>query len=210
MSEVQPHTDRVTKVDLKKTLPRFAARRGRIDVIEVPAVRYLAADATGAPGEDSFASAIEALYPLAYAIKFVSKAHGRDYVVPPLEALWWADDMAVFTSERDPSQWKSTVLLMLPDWIGSETVEEGRAKAARKLAPPQLERVRVEVLQEGTAAQTLHIGPFSDEGPVIEALHARIADDGLTLSGKHHEIYLSDFRKTAPERLRTILRQPAR
>jgi len=199
-----------SKVDLKKTLPSYAARRGRIDLIDVPPLRYLAADAVGAPDDDSFMSAVEALYPFAYALKFASKIdRGRDYVVPPLEALWWADDMAAFTSERDPSQWLSTAMILVPEWIDDELLEAARAKAGTKVAADQLARVRVETLEEGRCAQTLHVGPFSEEGPVIEAMHRAIADAGLQLAGKHHEIYLGDPRRTAPERLRTILRQPA-
>ncbi|WP_084106515.1 GyrI-like domain-containing protein [Demequina sp. NBRC 110056] len=198
------------KVDLKKDLPSYAARAGRIDLVDVPALRYLMVDAEGAPEGASFISAVETLYPVAYATKFASKVTaGRDYVVPPLEALWWADDMDAFTVRRDRSQWRSTVMIVVPEWVDDTLIEAGMDKAARKVDAPSLGRVRVETLVEGRCAQTLHLGPFADEGPVIEAMHAAIADAGLSLGGRHHEIYLSDPRRSAPERLRTILRQPA-
>jgi len=204
------------KTDLKKALPSYAARRGRFDIVDVPPMRYLAADAEGSPDGASFAGALGALFPLAYALKFASKRNkDRDYVVPPLEALWWADDPAAFSTSYDKSAWHSTALMLLPEWITDEEVEAAReavaAKvAAGKLSAADLARVRVQVIEEGRCAQTLHVGPFSEEGPVIEELHATLEGAGLALAGKHHEIYLSDFRRTAPEKLRTILRQPGR
>ena len=198
------------KIDLKKTVLSYAARRGSFDIIDVPPMRYLAADAEGAPEGESFAGALGALFPLAYALKFASKKEqDRDYVVPPLEALWWADDPAAFTTQYDKSAWHSTALMLLPEWITDEDVEVARAAAA-KVPAKDLARVRVEVLEEGRCAQTLHVGPFNEEGPVIEELHATLEGAGLALAGKHHEIYLSDVRRTAPEKLRTILRQPGR
>ncbi|WP_291378452.1 GyrI-like domain-containing protein [Demequina sp.] len=198
----------VERIDLRKIVPSYAARRGRFDIIDVPPTRYVAADAEGTPEGESFAGALGALFPLAYGLKFASKKEqGRDYVVPPLEALWWADDPAAFTS-GDKSAWRSTALMLLPEWITDVDVEAAREAVVAKVPAEDLARVRVEVLEEGRCAQTLHVGPFSEEGPVIEELHAVLEGAGLALAGKHHEIYLSDFRRTAPEKLRTILRQP--
>lgn len=197
------------KTDFKTTLPSYAARHGSFDIVEIPPMRYLAADAEGSPDAASFAGALAALFPLAYALKFASKREkDRDYVVPPLEALWWADDPAAFTTAYDKSAWHSTALILLPEWITDEDVEAAREAVAGKMA--DLSRVRVRVLEEGRCAQTLHVGPFSTEGPVIQELHNMLETAGLALAGKHHEIYLSDFRRTAPEKLRTIVRQPGR
>ncbi|MDN4480662.1 GyrI-like domain-containing protein [Demequina muriae] len=197
------------KVDLKKELAGYRATRGRIDLIDVPPARYLAMDADGGPEAEAFGAAIASLYPFAYALKFASKRDlGRDYVVPPLEAWWWADDMASFTTARDASQWRSTVLLMIPEWVPNELVDAARESVSAKVPPAHLAQVRVELIDEGRCAQTLHVGPFADEGPVIETLHEAIAAAGLVLAGRHHEIYLSDLRRTPAERLRTILRQP--
>jgi len=200
----------VIKTDFVKTLPSYSAKNGRFDIVQIPPMRYLAADAEGAPEDASFGEAVAALFPLAYALKFASKRElDRDYVVPPLEALWWSDDLAVFTTSYDRSKWRSTALIMLPAWITEPMLDAAREACAKKVPADALARVRVAELNEGTCGQTLHLGPFADEGPTIEALHRAIADAGMALVGKHHEIYLSDFRRTAPEKLKTIIRQPA-
>ncbi|WP_307844681.1 GyrI-like domain-containing protein [Actinotalea solisilvae] len=199
--------------DLKRTLDSYAARRGEIRLVEVPSMRYLAADGQGDPNTSpDYTAALEALYPLAYTLKFASKRElGRDYVVPPLEGLWWADDPAAFTTRRDTNAWSWTLLLLVPDWLGTEHVDAARADVARKKPEVAVDRVRLEELDEGLCAQTLHVGSFDDEGPVLADLHDRfVPEHGLVMTGRHHEIYLSDPRRTAPEKLRTILRQPVR
>lgn len=169
-------------------------------------------DGHGDPNSDpSFERAIESLYRIAYRLKFFSKRTlERDYVVPPLEGLWWAEDPAAFTSRRDPSRWHWTLMLMVPDWITDEVYAEVLADA-RAGSSAAAEPVRFALFEEGLCAQTLHTGPFSDEGGVLEKMHqVFIPGNGLSMHGKHHEIYLSDFRRTAPEKRRTILRQPVR
>ncbi len=198
--------------DFRTSLDAYRARRGDVRIVEVPPMRYLMVDGHGDPdGSPEYTGALGVLYPLAYALKFASKARGRDYVVPPLEALWWAQDMAAFTSARDKTAWDWTLLLMTPDWITDQDVAAARdAVTARTPALP-VDRVRVEALHEGLCVQTLHVGPYDEEGPVLADLHGRfIPEHGLEMTGRHHEIYLSDPRRTAPERLRTILRQPVR
>lgn len=162
-----------------------------------------------------YAAALAALYPVAYTLKFASKAAGRDYVVPPLEGLWWAEDMDAFTVARDKSAWNWTMMILVPDWLGTEDVRRAvdavAANGAKRPegAPGQLRDVRYAVLDEGRCVQTLHVGPFDEEAAVLQEMHHRfIPDHALALTGTHHEVYLSDPRRTAPERLRTILRQP--
>ncbi|WP_420096537.1 GyrI-like domain-containing protein, partial [Brevibacterium sediminis] len=134
---------------------------------------------------------------------------GRDYVVPPLEGLWWADDMAAFTSARDKSAWDFTLMLFVPDWLDAGHVDGVIDTVRAKGSAPRLSEIRFDTLREGTCVQTLHIGPFDDEGPDLERMHTDVIPEaGMTMAGKHHEIYLSDVRRTAPEKLRTILRQP--
>lgn len=199
-----------TKTDLKKTLDGFRARRGEFRVLELPPLPYLMVDGHGDPNTaPAYADALAALYPVAYKLKFASKTEGRDYVVPPLEALWWAEDMDVFTQARDKSRWDWTVMVMTPDWITAQMVEQAVATVAAKGRPASLDKVRWETLAEGTCVQTLHVGPYDAEGPVLEEMHERfIPDRSMRLTGKHHEIYLSDPRRVAPGKLRTILRQP--
>ncbi|WP_291050558.1 GyrI-like domain-containing protein [Herbiconiux sp.] len=176
--------------------------------LELPARRYLMVDGSGDPNASGFQDALGALYPVAYAVKFASKNDlGRDYVVPPLEALWWADELAVFTAQRDKSRWKWTLLSLVPDWIDAETVQSIlTAREAGAAAP-----VRLETLEEGLCVQTLHVGPFDDEGEILAEMHHAFPERaGHILTGTHHEISLSDLRRVPPERQRTILRQPIR
>lgn len=199
------------KTDFKKTLDGYRARAGRFSLLDVPDLRYLMIDGHGDPNTSpEFAAAVEALYPVAYKLKFASKLDlGRDYVVPPLEGLWWADDLDAFTAARDKSRWDWTMMLMVPDWLDDDAVAAAVARVAATNRPPRLDDVRVETLSEGRCVQTLHIGSFDDEADVLARLHDEfIPGQGLRMTGKHHEIYLSDFRKVAQELQRTILRQP--
>ena len=203
----------MTKTDFKKTLADYQAKAGQFSVIEVPRRKYLMIDGQGDPNtSDNFKQAIEALFPVAYALKFASKIDlDKDYVVMPLEGLWWADDMATFTTRRDKSEWYFTLMIMQPDWITSSMFEAAVAKARQKSAPKLLDQVRLETLDEGRSVQILHIGSFDDEGPVLDRMHYEFMPaNNLELTGKHHEIYFSDFRKVAPEKLKTILRQPVK
>lgn len=200
-----------TKIDLKKELDVYRARRGEFRVVEVPPMRYLMLDGHGDPNTSpEFAESIESLYPVAYAMKFASKRElGRDYVVPPLEGLWWADDMTAFTSARDTSAWEWTLMLMVPEWLDGAAFAAAVAQVRAKGGAPRLAEVRFEALAEGLCVQTLHVGSFDDEGPVLDRMHHEIIPErGLRPVGSHHEIYLSDFRRVVPEKQRTILRQP--
>jgi hypothetical protein len=153
----------------------------------------------GDPNTAPDREAIEQLYPVAYRLKFASKAAGRDYVVPPLEALWSAPDMASFTTDRDKSAWDWTLLMMVPEWV---TDDDFRA------ADPSADIV-IATLEEGRCVQTLHLGPFDDEGPTLARMHDEfIPAQGLAMTGRHHEIYFSDTRRVEPAKFRTILRQP--
>ena len=201
------------KTDFKRSLDSYRARHGDVRLVEVPTLQYLMVDGAGDPNTSpDYAEALQVLYPLAFALKFASKQNlGRDYVVPPLEGLWWAPDMTAFTTRRDKSAWRWTLMLMTPDWLGPEQVAAAQGAVAANKPRLPVERVRLEVLEEGLCVQTLHVGPFDDEGPVLAHLHERfIPGHGLAMTGKHHEIYLSDPRRTAPARLRTILRLPVR
>ena len=202
----------MTKVDLKK-LDSYKAKPGQFTVLEVPPLQYLMIDGHGDPNSSAeYADALGALFPLAWGLKFASKnALGRDYVVPPLEGLWWADDMSVFTGARDKTAWRWTMLILTPDWITADLVEETREAVRPKptVSTTALDKLRLETLDEGLCVQTLHIGSFEAETPVLEDLHDRfIPENGLAMTGKHHEVYLSDIRKVSPDTYRTILRQP--
>lgn len=199
------------KVDFKKTLDTYRAHQGTFRIVDVPDLQYLMVDGQGDPNTSpAFAEAIETLYPVAYKLKFASKGDlGRDYVVPPLEGLWWAEDMDSFTAARDKSRWGWTLMLMVPDWIDQDMVTAALEHAQSTDGSGRVDDVRVEVLSEGRCVQTLHVGSFDDEAEVLAQMHGDfIPGQGLRMVGKHHEIYLSDFRRVAPAKLRTILRQP--
>lgn len=199
------------KVDFKKELPSYKAKHHQLKVIEVPPLQYLMIDGHGDPNtSQAFKDAILALYPIAYKLKFASKRDlGKDYAVMPLEGLWWADDMSAFTSARDKSQWDFTLMIMQPEWITKEMFAAAVQKVAEKDPPVNLAKVRLETLNESLCVQTLHVGSFDDEAEILATMHDEfIPANGLALTGKHHEIYFSDFRKVDPSKLRTLLRQP--
>lgn len=204
-------------IDLKKTLDAYQARRGSIRILDVPPMQYLMVDGAGDPNTSpAFADAVTALMPIAYTLKFASRKElGIDTVVMPLEGLWHAPDMESFTSRRDKSSWLWTLMVMVPDHVTHEmfadAVDAVEKKDATKKRPssPSLSSVRLETLEEGRCVQTLHVGSFDDEGPVLDDIHHRfIPEHGLVMTGRHHEIYLSDLRRVEPAKLRTILRQP--
>jgi hypothetical protein len=167
-------------------------------------------DGHGNPNTDQdYKDAVEALYAVAYKVKFASKRElDRDYVVPPLEGLWWAQDMGSFVA-RTKSEWDWTMMIMQPDWITLQMVETAKQQAAKSKDLPALTGLRLESYNEGLAVQIMHVGPYDDEAPTIARLHGEfLPANGLVEAGKHHEIYLSDPRRTAPEKLKTVIRQP--
>lgn len=199
------------KADVKKDLPTYNARPGMFEVVNVAPQQFLMVDGEGDPNTAaSYADAVASMYPLAYATKFLSKNElNRDYVVPPLEALWWSENMAAFTTERDPSQWCWRVMLLLPEWLGPDHLAAAEESLRRKGVAPTPDAVRRERFDEGLAVQTLHVGNYDAEGPVLQRMHNEIIPaEGLHMTGMHHEIYLSDPRRVAPNKLKTILRQP--
>lgn len=198
------------KIDLKKESgPLYRQSAGKISLVEVPEQQYLMVDGHGDPNNSKmFQDAIEALYSLSYTIKFMLKKQGReDYAVMPLEGLWWTEDMANFSTDNREA-WLWTLMILQPSFITYTDVEIARQQLVAKKALILLPMVRLETMNEGTCAQILHIGPFSEEPPTIQRLHQYIKEQGYRLRGKHREIYLSDMRRTAPEKLKTIIRQP--
>ena len=199
------------KVDFKQTLDAYRAKRDALAIVDVPPLQYLMVDGQGDPNTaTAFTESLEALYPLAYALKAASKrALGRDYTVMPLEGLWSAADMAAFTDARDKSRWEWTLLMMVPDWIDEAAFRAAVDAVEATRAPARLGAIRLETLEEGRCVQTLHVGSFDDEGPLLAHMHDEfIPANGLRMTGMHHEIYLSDARRVEPAKRRTILRQP--
>lgn len=197
-----------------KTVRRELYRAGAegFAEVDVPPLQYLAIEGEGNPNTSTgYAAAVQALYAVAYTLKFASRRdHGRDLVVAPLEGLWRADDPGAFR-RRDKDHWRWTMLIHQPEWITGEDVEAATQSVAAKADADALDRLHLTTLHEGRCLQILHVGAYDDEGPVLELLHDEVMPSrGLTWNGDHHEIYLGDPRRSAPERLRTILRQPVR
>jgi hypothetical protein len=201
------------KTDFKRELKHLYSPPREFVVVDVPPMSFLMIDGHGDPNAaQEYQDALEALYAVAFKCKFVSKKElDQDYVVPPLEGLWWAKDMQTFTTERDKSTWDWTMMIMQPEWIGQQMVEEAIQQVAKGRDLPALSKLRMELYDEGFSVQIMHVGSYDDEGPVIARLHNEfLPQNGYVEAGKHHEIYLSDPRRTAPEKLRTVLRQPIR
>jgi hypothetical protein len=203
----------MTKVDLKKALKEFYnPALGQIAVVDVPAMNFIMVDGAGDPNtSQEYQDAIEALYSISYPIKFmIKKEKSIDYGVMPLEGLWWTDDMTQF-SQDDKSNWKWTAMIMQPEYVSEDVFERAREQAVKKKGLASLSKTRFGSLAEGLSVQTMFIGPFAEEGPTIQKLHKYIKDNGYIIDGtlqKHHEIYLSDFRRTAPEKFKSVIRQP--
>lgn len=201
----------MTKSDIKRDRKDlYAPRTGTFQLVEVPRLPFLMIDGEGDPNTSpSYQDAVAALYAVSYALKFASKQRlGRDYVVAPLEGLWSADDPAAFRT-RAKDRWRWTMMITQPEWITAAMVDEAVRLTASRKQLPTVDRIRFEAYAEGLSVQVLHVGSYDDEGPVLERLHDEFMPaNGLRFNGPHHEIYLSDARRTEPAKLRTILRQP--
>lgn len=204
-----------TKIDLKKEDKQLYSPSSKaFSFVEVPEQQFLVLEGQGDPNGPAYSQAVEALFAVAYGVKFLSKKDpGIDYVVMPLEGLWWAEEIGEFdpeTGDRDQWLWRS--MIRQPDHITTEMVTTAINQAmAKGKGGDRVADICLEPFTEGLSVQIMHIGPFSEEGPTIQRMHEKfIPQNGLVENGVHHEIYLSDMRRTAPEKLRTILRQPVR
>jgi len=198
------------KVDFKKTLKQLYIPPKKFMTVDVPEMQFIMVDGHGDPNiAQEYQDAVEVLYAVAYKMKFISKkTMEKDYVVPPLEGLWWAEDMATFLT-REKSQWDWTMMIMTPEWISLEIFDEAVEQVRQAKDPASLDLVRLERYYEGLSVQIMHIGSYDDEGPVLAQMHSDfIPKNGFVENGKHHEIYLSDPRRVPPEKLKTVLRQP--
>ena len=202
------------KTDFKKTMKEFYAPKSQEFVlVDVPEMSFLMIDGKGDPNSSKeYKITLETLYPVAYKTKFISKKMlEKDYVVPSLEGLWWADDMSTFTENLDKSQWSWTMMIMQPDWITADIIEDAKQQVVKKCSSAALSNLRFERFKEGMSLQCLHIGSYDNEAPTLSKLHNEtMPEHGYEFNGKHHEIYLSDPRRVAAEKLKTILRQPVK
>ncbi len=207
------------KLDLTKADTAYYTAARRPEQLTLPPYNYLALTGYGSPDSKNYATSIESMYRVAYGIKGIYKQTGADFVVPKLEGLWWVDaKVESFTDAmavpREEWHWK--LLIRQPDYVTAEAAETARNQALAKFGQTsvdtseKLHQVAFESMEEGFCVQMLHQGPFADEPITLAQIHSYIEEQGFTPTGKHHEIYLSDFRRTAPDKLRTILRQPVK
>jgi hypothetical protein len=204
----------MSDIDFKKQFNElYSARQNKVQIVQVPALNYLAIDGQGDPQSgDSFQASMEALYGVAYAVRSnLKKAPDPvEYIVPPLEGLWWMTDGSRFSVE-DRDTWSWTLMIPQPDMVTSDMFEEARVQVQKKKKKlTTVQEIRFDLHEEGLSAQILHAGPYDQEGPTLSALHRYIALNGYHPDGKHHEVYLNDPRRSAPDKLRTILRQPVK
>ncbi len=199
----------MAKVDFKKKLKPYYTAPDEPALVTVPAFNFLMINGRGDPNTTpAYQESVGALYKLAYAIRFHMRDEaGLDFGVMPLEGLWWVEDLGDFSYD-DKSNWFWVMMIMQPDAVTPEIVEQMRAKVAAKHNPPRLDDIRLDSLEEGLSAQVMHHGPYADEKPTVDRLHTFIDAQGLIPHLKHHEIYLKDPNRSAPEKLLTILRQP--
>ena len=201
------------KVDFKKELKElYNPKAGVFSLVKVPKLQYLMVDGHGDPNKViEYQEAVQALFSVSYTLKFHSKTElGKDYVVPPLEGLWWSDNFDDFRSRRK-DRWSWTMMIMVPDWLGKKEFKEAVSTVPSKKPDIKVERLRLESLNEGLSVHIMHIGSYDDETPTLVKLHDEwLPANGLKETLKHHEIYIGDPRKTPAAKLRTVLRQPVR
>ena len=203
------------KLDLAKKYRAYYTAKLHPELATIEAVTYLSIPGQGDPSSEGFAEKIEALYTVAYGVKFLSKANHRDFVVPKLEGLWWFDEdafggvsMADAPLKIPRHLWYYRLLIRMPDFITPTLVTEASAKAFQKRKAVTIKEVGLHDMKQRTVVQMLHTGAFSREPETLERMQMFIMDHKLTKAGLHQEVYLSDFRKTAEAKLRTILREP--
>jgi DNA-binding PadR family transcriptional regulator len=206
----QERTNSMAKKDYKKIYKALYKPGKAPEVVDVPEFKFLMIDGVGDPNTaQSYQDAVGALYKLAYGIRFYMRDQGVDFGVMPLEGLWWVEDLNEFSYD-DKGNWHWTMMIMQPEGVTAEVVETVREQVREKHNPPGLDKIRFEAYHEGTSVQMMHVGPYADEPPNIEKMHAFMAEQGYEPHMKHHEIYLKDPNRSKPENLLTVLRHPVR
>lgn len=196
-----------TKVDLVKEDKNYYKAGRKSDVLNLGSTAYLSIEGRGAPGGKEFLLKLEALYPLAYGVKKICKVEGNDFAVPKLEGLWWlTGNRSILDAPKEQWHWK--LLIRMPDFVTKNTVEKAKEEVIKKKNNDLIRMITFEKIDEGKCAQVMHLGPYSEEKATIDNLLTYIAENGMTVNGLHHEIYLSDPNKTAQEKMKTIIRYP--
>ena len=204
-------TATATKIDLFKDHASEYAMPRKPVLLDVGKAKYLTIEGSGEPGGPVFQEKIGALYTIAYTIKMTMKfSGGQDYAVSKMEAQWWAGDCGGAFQSTPKEQWRWKLMIRTPEFVGARELKAAAEAALKKGKTVPVNEVKLETIREGKCVQMLHVGPYDREPESIEKMRAAAAEQGYDFHVAHHEIYLSDPRRVAPERLRTILRIPVR
>lgn len=206
----------MNKLDLTKKYKAYYTAKTKPNLVTIEAAHFISITGKGDPSGPEFTNHIQALYPIAYAIKFMHKANNNDFTVSKLEGLWWFDENKypgknITTATEVPrGEWEYRLLIRMPEFVTAKDLETAKETVRAKKDVPLANKVEFFTLQEGKCIQMMHVGPFSNEPESLAQIAAFSEKNKLERNGLHHEIYLSDFRKTAPEKLKTILREPVK
>lgn len=207
----------MSKLDLSKTLKSYYTAKTKPEIIDLPPTHYLSITGQGDPNAEDFGAKVQALYATAYTLKFASKGKGRDFVVAKLEGLWWYDEgkysdltMTESVQKVPRTDWQYRLLIQLPDFVKPAAVAEAVETVWTKKQLDLAKNVSLHELHEGKVVQMLHHGPYATEIESLLIMKDFMDQQGFQRNGLHHEIYLSDVNKTAPEKLKTILREPVK
>jgi hypothetical protein len=206
----------MNKLDLTKKYKSYYTAKTTPNLVTIEAAQFISITGKGDPSAPEFTNHIQALYPIAYAIKFMHKANNNDFTVSKLEGLWWFDENKypgknmTTATEVPRSEWEYRLLIRMPEFVTAKDLEKAKETVSAKKNAPLADKVEFFTLHEGKCIQMMHVGPFSTEPESLAQIAAFSAQNKLERNGLHHEIYLSDFRKTAPEKLKTILREPVK
>ncbi len=197
------------KLDFAKEYKQYYSAKNIPEVIEFNKIPCITIEGKGEPAGKFFTNAIEALYPLAYGVKNICKKRGKDFGVPKLEGLWWVKSKKP-ALEVPRSEWYWKLLIRMPNFVEPEIIKNAKEEVFKKKGLDLIKKIKFETIEEGKCIQIMHIGPYATEPETIKKMKDYMKENGYTENGLHHEIYLSDPRKTIPEKMKTILRQPIR
>jgi hypothetical protein len=201
----------MSKLDLRKELKQYYTAKTKPEIVDVPPGKFLTIVGRGEPGGESYTASLNALYTVAYTLKFKEKAEGRDFTMMALEGLWWWDSPATKMVDAPPrSEWSWKSMIRVPDFVTERVVEAAKREAKAKKGFKEIDEILLETYHEGLSAQFMHVGPYSEEAVTVPKLHRFIEENGYALRPHHHEIYMSDPRRVPPEKWKTIIRQPVK
>lgn len=199
----------MSKLDLVREYKCYYKAGKKPEIVEFGEANYLAIEGKGEPAGEEFVSKVKALYPLAYGIKKICKEQENDFGVPKLEGLWWVEGNTP-ALEVPRSEWCWKLLIRMPEFVTSEMMLSVQPEVAKKKNNELIQEISFEKITEAKCLQVMHIGPYSTEPGTINALMDFMTENGLSVNGLHHEIYLSDPRKTESEKMKTLIRYPVK